>query len=193
MKASFHRYIIIGQLGLLVSLLLSLFLSPDVYRGPGGFSNYGVQAETTALYSIGFLIVGGLTYKAATLLRDDTLEQKLTRTGLASLAFGYILVLISTYPYQLNETLDTIHRQIGALFFVYINIFTAWLVNNFTREPIGVLLLFAVIGGSLIAMLSIHEFVPLLSHGQAITALSFSLLLSLSALRIPKHYFKETR
>ncbi len=179
MKPNAILSVAIGQVSFVFLLLLCVLILPDVHRGPGGFSNYGVYSETTLLYTLGFTAAAATTWNVGRHIKQTDIYASVLKFLFYGLSAGYIIVLLSTYPYQLNDFLNTLHRQIGMAFFVYLNVMTAWLVNDLVRSLIGVVLLFVVVLGSLFAMLSIHEYASLLSHSQAVTGIAFGILITL--------------
>jgi hypothetical protein len=171
------RYLLAGQAGLLGGLLVCFAMRPDVVAGAGGFSNYGALAQTVVSYTLAFALGGGFTAGAARRLPRESRRAVLLSRALYVLAVLYVIVLLSTYPYHAAAYLDVLHRVVGAALFSWQIVLAAWLAAVVGKSWLHYVLLAGVMAGSLFSLLSLLEVVYLLSEAQAVTVLSFGILL----------------
>ncbi len=137
MRATVHvrnmatKPLLIGQIGFFGGLLLCFAIKPQYLRSEGGFSNYGTTASTIAFFTFAFLSATIGTFITANQIAK--LHSRLAWT-LRVLALLFFLVLISTYPYKLNDFYDAAHKDVSIVLSLWGLGLGAWFV--FKRHDI---------------------------------------------------------
>jgi len=92
----------------------------------GGVSNYGTYARTVVPFTVGFLASGlSMIIAAGSLPKQIQAYRKLYRV-LALLGVLTLVVLLTTYPYQLNALLGTIHSYTSMALVIAETIASIW-------------------------------------------------------------------
>lgn len=118
MRVSIQRStkpLLVGQIGFFVGLLLCFAIKPQFLRSEGGFSNYGVTAATMPLFTLAFLSASVGTWMTATKIKT---RPRLV-LALRVLAVLFFLVLVSTYPYKLNNFYDAAHKDVSIVLSIW--------------------------------------------------------------------------
>ncbi len=165
--------VLIGHATLLLALPVCYLIVPHYFNGSGGLSNYGADVRTVVPFTLGFGAAGICSIMAARCYK----KRESLRKPLLLLGILYIVVLVSTYPYQLNDFLDTIHKIAGLLLLVFQAAFGLWLAFVYKRSVIHILLAGTVLFGLWIVAVAFLTPSELLSHGQALAAFAFATLL----------------
>jgi len=167
-------YFALAQAGLFIFLIISYAIVPAFAQGSGGISNYGTDPRTVVPFTIAFVLAAVFTYLAAQSIPSNNIFQKKFRLLLKLLAFIYLALLISTYPYQLTPQLDLIHKFIGLSLLAlqaYICIFVS---RNFKKEIVIYTFLGLFILGSVIIFLSLFTPLGWLAVGQVLGSTGFA-------------------
>lgn len=93
------------------------------------------------------------------------------------LAILYILVLFSTYPYQLNQTFSYIHQAISSLLYLYMTALGLYLTFNMPRAYTNLYVRYTLFISFLIALFTYFGFIHLLFYAELITGLAFGIIL----------------
>ena len=159
---------------ILCVLLIPHFL---LERNEGGVSNYGLYAKTVVPYTLAFGLCGLLTLWSARFIPKETASNKAFKTALASLGIILIAALLSTYPYKINDTFNTIHVDIGiALAFLELGL-GAWF-SLFLARDIKNIVFFAIqVIGFVLGILTHFGVIHILLVTELLTSLAFGTIL----------------
>jgi hypothetical protein len=182
MQLHAYKILLLGHTVLFFLLYISYLIEPYYFDGSGGMSNYGVDQRTIGLFTIGFIAAALSAVKAANLrdIEDHLLLTKLLHV----LGVLYIVALISTYPYQMNDLLDAIHKFAGTGLLIYFLFFGFWLFRQSSWNWGLFILLLALLAGFITTTVSLLTPAVYLSHGQALMTLSFSALLIITVKKL---------
>lgn len=175
MKA-LHKYLWFSQVSLLGGLLICCLILPSVATTGGGVSNFGNHRSTVILYILSFSLSALFLCMAARLLLKRSHSLRRMAALLLLLALLDILVLVSTFPRNINATYFDLHNDLAIILFAYEFALAVWFVVWRASRKIILIFLIEFIG-SMIGLLTILQFFHLLFVGQAIGGLGFSLLL----------------
>ena len=172
------RYLALSQLNLFGFLIICTVITPGFLfkHHEGGASNYGVHDTTVVPYTLAFLLCSIFIMRAARLL-SSVARLKRFRYALYVLAYLFLLVLISTYPYKLNGFLDNLHIGIAIVLFYFETGMAVWIALVLLKDRLSKSLLAVEIIGFLTASFSLGGAVHILFVAQVITAVSFGALL----------------
>jgi len=169
---------LIGQLGLMLGIAISTFLLPRYLMTGGGISNYGVQPQTVAFYTTGFILAASGALASSYLLQGNTHHNsRLVSRSLIVLSVLYILVLISTYPYQLSPALNYIHQAISSTLYFYMTGLGTYLTYNMPRTYLNRGLRYLLLSTLVIAMLTYFGIVSLLFLNELMTGIFFGTII----------------
>jgi hypothetical protein len=174
------RPLLLGQIGLVALLLVCFALKPQFLRSEGGFSNYGITAATIPFFTLAFLFATIGTVVAA---------QRIARAhtkfawSLRVLALLFFCVLVSTYPYKVNNIFDDLHELSAMLLFVWEVCLSVYFVRKLHDAP-NVLLFALQFGASVAALVTFLGFVHLLFVSQFVEGAAFGALLVRSVSKI---------
>jgi len=169
---------LIGQLGLMLGIAISTFLLPRYLMTGGGISNYGVQPQTVAYYTTGFILASTGALASSYLLQGNTHHNsKLVSRSLIVLSALYILVLISTYPYQLSPALNYIHQAISTTLYIYMTGLGTYLTYNMPRTYINRGLRYLLLSTLVVAILTYSGVVSLLFFNELMTGIVFGTIM----------------
>jgi hypothetical protein len=179
MTDKFIRCIVLGQLILFVFLLICLVLMPHFLfeSNEGGISNYGLYARTVVPYSLAFGLCGLLTLKAAYYVPRHIAAYQALRVVLAILGVLFIAVLVSTYPYKINNTFGNIHAYIGLAFTVWELLLGIWFGLFLARNFKNLLLLLVEWVGFVFGILTHANVIHILFIAEILTTCTFGILL----------------
>lgn len=110
------QLLIASQLTLLSTILVCMIISPDIpFSLPqGGLSNFGTERPTILVFSVGF-------WASITLLSLSV--RKLKSSQLKNILIGSAVLLgllvLSTYPYKLNQFFENLHIFVGFTVAIY--------------------------------------------------------------------------
>lgn len=138
------RAILHGQIVLLCSLLICVFLKPHGLAANAGFSYFGTFLVTVIPYSAALLGGAYYCYQAATRITQRDLQP--LRWGL--LAIVPLLAIIVVTPYSVGTLFDWAHTTAGALLFILQIVLSIWLVWKLHfRLRTSLLLILEVVAG----------------------------------------------
>jgi hypothetical protein len=179
MKHSVVAALVWGQVSLIGGLAVCFGLVPSYLRSEGGVSNYGTLRETVVFYTMAFGLAAYFTCLAAYRLhRQHWRYQKALAYNLYILTAMFVIVLLSTYPYKLNNVLGYVHELADIALFVFTLGLSGWLCLVVARSWWHILWLLALVIGAGISLITLFGLVHLLFIGQLVTALSFAVLLT---------------
>jgi hypothetical protein len=169
---STFRLLAFGQIAFFGFLVLCFAIDPVFLKTEGGVSNYGVHAATIIPYTLAFGSCAVMTTLAARQLKGG----RTLRIALYALAVLLLAVLVSTYPYKINGTLDEIHQLVSQALFVYELGFGAYLTFGIRSERLTICLFSIQFLASLAALLTVLGVFHLLFVSQILTGAAFSAL-----------------
>jgi hypothetical protein len=173
------RMAMFAQLSLFFFLTVCFLLMPHflLESNEGGVSNYGVHAKTIVPYTLAFGLCGGLTLLAVQDLPRDIPNRRMLQWVLSLAGTLYILVLISTYAYQLNNAFDTIHEYAGVALFLLEVIAAIWLVRMRVHDTLQILSFAVLLTGFTLSALTYFGYLHVLFIAEMLTNLGFGVLL----------------
>lgn len=181
MKISASKYFNVGQVMLALALLTSLFLLPNYFFSldQGGVSNYGTESKTQILFSIGFGVAAFLTFLASKNLTKSAQSSRVLKINLIILSVLYVLLLISTYPYKINDLYRSIHEYIAMALFIFMIFFVTWIRCKKDKDnPFIKRMFWVFLAGIVVAGLTLFGFIHLLFTAQIISGMAFALIVS---------------
>lgn len=149
----------------------------------GGVSNYGVHARTIVPYSLAFGLSAGFVLAAARLIKPATKAWRQLRYIFYIYAGLLLLVLITTYPYKLNDGFKNLHVLSAILIFVFEMAASVWLALVIQRDAVTGWLLAGQLFGFGLGGLTFFGAIHRLFIAQIVTSLTFGLLLLQAARR----------
>jgi hypothetical protein len=173
------RDLFLSQIVLFGCVFICHTLLPNLLAGGAGVSNYGTQWPTIVPYSLALLGSALYVGLAAGLIPKGT-DHAWLRVRLYGLAAAYLAVLLSTYPYKLTPQFNQLHKLTDVVFILYELRMGALCAVALYRKKLALVLLSFQILGSILMALSFFRSHTLFT-GQLIEALSFALLLVLTA------------
>jgi len=178
MSSKVARYLALSQLSLFGLLAICTVIMPSflLKHHEGGASNYGVHATTIVPYTLAFLLCSIFIVRAARLLVSIK-NLKRFRYALYTLAGLFLSVLITTYPYKINNFLDNLHIGTAIVLFYFETGMAIWMALVLLKDKLSIALLTVEIIGFFIAFFSLWGAVHILFVAQIITAVSFGALL----------------
>jgi hypothetical protein len=167
------KAVIASQSVLLLTLIICGLLSPEVItRFPqGGLSNFGTETTTLPVFSVGFWAAIILLAIAGSHTKD-----KLVKSVLVGNALLLAVLVLSTYPYKINEFYENLHIVVGFTVAIYQLVTSFMLLYHFGLNFFNKLALF-LIGLSVLAGLSTIFWVGLLFTAQLLGGVSYAILL----------------
>lgn len=169
----------LGQFSLFGFLLICLALIPHFLfeSNEGGVSNYGLYARTVVPYTLAFGLCGSLTLRSALVMPKQTPSYKALRGWLAALGILLIAVLVSTYPYKVNDTLNAIHVDAGtALAFLELGL-GAWFALGLVRDLKNGALFALQLAGFGLGVLTHFGAIHILFVTELLTSLAFGTIM----------------
>lgn len=168
------RDVLLGQIGLFFFLIICIILKPHFLfeHNEGGISNYGLYAKTIVPYTLAFLTSGVFTLLATRSVRNRRIRIALWILGILTL-----LVLISTYPYKSNHTLDSIHEGVSTALFVIELTIGSWFSVFLARNKVSLIALIVQYTGFTIGILNYADIIHKLFIAEVVASLGFSAIL----------------
>ena len=172
------KLVLASQVAFLGLIAVCVVITPHFLfsRNEGGMSNYGVHASTVVFYSLAFIVSAGLLLLAARTLPKVPDNRLLRRVFLVT-AFSLLVVLLTTYPYQHNNTLGNIHTAVNVWTFCFETFAAVWIALFFHRTAVNVVLLLAQLAAFVLLVLVFLGTIHLLFVAQILTTLAYGLLL----------------
>ena len=178
------RYVIYSQSSLIIGLLLCFIIYPGLMLDPGGISNFALQLSTAIPYTLGFLLSAIFLMLLAKNYPKNLTQSYKVKLYLNSLAILLLLVLTSSYVFDVNEFFGWLHKIIGAILITFQIYFGWWLIVIFRLGFFVLFLLGLHVFGALVMLFSLFTALEILSLGQITIGLSFAGLLLLAFLNI---------
>ena len=181
-----YTYALYSQLTLLVFVGVCLALHPGLVLkwNEAGLSNYGIHIRTAIPYSLAFAGSAALAVMAARATPTDTRARIVLRAILRAYALVSVLALFSTYGYTLNATLKHIHMAAGIAVMVFEPLASIWLYRQLRGFRHDALWLILELAGLLLAAIDLIALLHVLFLAQALTGVSFGVLLVHATQRI---------
>lgn len=180
-----HRYIIYSQVALALSTVICIMLAPGFLfsSNQGGISNYALHPATAVPFTLGF---GGcaLLLAAAARQLDHDKSRSSVAPGLRAVAAGYVLVLVSTYPYKYNLFFHKLHTYTSTAFAVLLLITALQFVRQSRFDKLNILAIVIIIAGFVVGSATLAGMTHLLFVSQALVGLGFGIALVHSARRL---------
>ncbi len=170
------RYVLHGQIFMLCSVILCLFLLPDVVFKNLGMSFFGNNFKTLIPYSLGLGGASLFAFKAAHKLRiNKQLHFRVSSYCLTVIAFCTLGVLAT--PYTVNGIFARSHAVTAIMLFVTEVILGVYLSLLVRKDKIQRILLCVQIASSLVAMTAFFSQVTPLLVSEVIAQAAFCVLL----------------
>ncbi len=164
-----------SQLLLFAGMLISTVLQPEFFFSldQGGISNYGVVLSTLPFYTFALLGCGYYMVRSALALPKTDETARDGRRILMIVGYFFILMLVSTYPYQISLTLTYIHQIISNMTVLMMLLAGVWMYRQLPRGGNHVYYLAALLFGVLLGLITIIDVVRLLFTAQIFVAIGF--------------------
>ncbi len=174
MKHLSAQLVLYSQLALLVGIAICVVIEPSIAitTMQGGVSNYGTLNTTLWIFSIGVWMCAFLVLRAS-----NYQQQRQLRFIFQSLAVGYMLLVLSTYPYKINNTFESIHLFIAFGFAIFQQFLAVWLAKLNSFDHVSMACLGWQLVSFAIGLLTVLEVANLLFTAQLLGGLSFGSLL----------------
>ncbi|MBC7708123.1 hypothetical protein H7Y63_02790 [Polaromonas sp.] len=179
MRFKAYQYLGVSQLIFGLCLLGCFILIPHYFldSNQGGISNYGTEAQTSALFILGF---------GSAALGSLVAAIKLGRSvGFSSslywLALSYLFVLVSTFTYKQNTSQRALH-ELSAVVLLFAMLLVVFKLRKITRHDVRAkiaLIIFMV--GFLLGCITSTDIIHMLFTAEVLCALSFGYLLTRGA------------
>lgn len=182
------RYLVIAQLSLFGFLFVCFLLLPTflLRSNEGGVSNYGVHFLTVIPYTLAFGLCSIYTYLAARELPANSSTHTNLRRVLLCLSVLFFVLLLTTYPYKLNQMWNNIHIYAGVVLMVYEIAVGIWLAAFVAQGYLTILILLVQLVGFILAAFTFYGVGHHLFIAESVASLAFSVLLIRSAMMIKK-------
>jgi len=177
---------LLGQASLFGFLLICLALTPHflLEYNEGGVSNYGLYAKTVVPYTLAFGLCGSLTLLAARFIPKGIASYKTLRISLAALGILLIIVLVSTYPYKVNNALNVIHVDVGtALAFLELGL-GMWFALVLARDLKNIAFFAVQVIGFGLGVLTHFGVIHILFITEMLTSFAFGIVLVRTVVRL---------
>jgi hypothetical protein len=177
------RLVLWSQLSLNGFLLVCLALLPNFLfeRNEGGVSNYGVHNQTVVFYTLAFGLSAGLLMAAARSLSATNKSLTAVKRVFYLLGSLFILVLVTTYPYKIDQTLDNFHILAAMMLFVAELVAGGWFALGLAKDRVNLLFFGLYVVGFGLAALTLAGALHVLFISQLLTSLSFGALITRTA------------
>jgi hypothetical protein len=172
------RYVICSQAVLAVSIIVCTALAPHFLfsSNEGGISNYAVHFATSVPVTIGFVACASLLAATAHQLDSYGHGAKFA-PWLRVDATGYMLVLLSTYPYKLSTLFNKIHDYTALAFALLLLITAVWFVSQNHLDRLGVLAIVIILTGFGLGIATLTGVTHLLFLSQLVIGFGFGIAL----------------
>lgn len=169
------RYAQYSQLNLAFWILVCTVLAPQFFLSfdQGGISNYGVIPLTIAPYSLGFLGCSYFMYRCARALPAGIQQGNRLRFVIKLVAIFFLLMLISTYTYQLTPMLSHMHQTISITTVIFQLAVGAWFVDLSGKDRVSIGFFITQSLGFFIGLLTFFAVINLLFIAQITIGIGF--------------------
>lgn len=178
------QYILFSYVGIFLGLGICYAVIPRFLHQEGGISNYGIHRQTVVPYTLGFVLYTACTAQAARLLQRRSYSPALVTRGLYGLSMLSLVVLLSTYPYKMNQFLDLFHKSSSILFLSYELAFGWYLALVVMRNWLSVSLFAAQLACLAVLVFTLMGRVHLLFIGELAAGLIFGTIVYMATDRI---------
>lgn len=170
------REVALGQVAFALLIALCVALHPGfvLKANEGGMSNYGVHAKTFLPYTVALLIPIVITVRVS---RRATPNSPTARRFVALLRLYsalLFLILITTFPYTLDQGFKILHVVAGALIIIFESVASVWMYRAI-RSRFFVLIV--QLAGLVLATLTLLGALHVLFLSQLVTGVPFAVLL----------------
>jgi len=173
MERKVVRYILIGQVGLFISLIICALLIRSQNVISDGISYFGVHRKTIIPYAAGIIFCSLSVIKATTYITIDSLQ--VLKRALQTVSVLLIGLLLT--PYTINTFFNWAHMTVGTLIFLIEMAISIWIVIMTDRDYFYIVLFLIQFTSGVVALLSLIGTVNLLFYGQFIYQIAFAFLL----------------
>ena len=170
-----HRYARLSQINLAGWILLCIVLAPEFFFSfdQGGVSNHGVIALTALPYTLAFLSCSYFMFRSASKIPKNSKTSTELRLVINTVAVFFLLLLVSTYIFQINRALELAHQSISITTVALLYIVGWWFYKITNKNKISGKFLAVQSLGFLLAVLTMIDVVRLLFLAQIIFAVGF--------------------
>lgn len=186
MKNKTVKYLLLSQFSLYGFLGICAIINPEFVLADGGVSNYGVHKITVLPFTLAFCLSGLFLIWSARSIPRAPMNLLGIRQALILQALLLFAVLLSTYPYMLNQSFKIIHITMGVLLLIFNLFFVGWISLCVCRDKVNFLLFNFEIIGFLMIFTTLSGLVSLLFIAQVITSSTFALFIIRLGSRITK-------
>jgi hypothetical protein len=165
----------VGLAGFLAGLLIAVAMKPEGIGANRGFSYYGDQPETIALYWLAFLLIGGSLLLAPRWLpraKPFAAMRTIFRT-MCALLTGVLLTTVSDG----GRALVLAHQGFGVALFVLEIALVSWLAFRVCRDRANLALFAALVVAGVVSLLALLNLINCLIFAQVAFQLVFGALL----------------
>lgn len=171
-----YRYAVLSQVLLFLGMVVATVIRPQFFFSfdQGGVSNYGTIPSTIVPYTVALLGCGYYMIKSAIALPA---KSELLRSGklvIHTVGIFFVLMLVSTYPYQQSLTLTYLHQIISNMTVLILLFAGVWLHKNtpvLSQKKHTFLVI--LISGVTLGFITVVDVVRLLFLAQVLVAVGF--------------------
>jgi hypothetical protein len=173
------RLLLLSQLSFWLFLVLCLLLMPHflLESDEGGVSNYGVYTKTIIPFTLAFGLCGVLMLEAAEALPRELAHHQTLQRYLYSIGGLNLVVLESTYTYQVNSLFDGVHVYASVMLLVAEVVAGMWLWRVYTHGMLQTVGLCLLLTGFCFLVLTFFGLLHVLFIAETVASAGFSVLL----------------
>jgi hypothetical protein len=178
------RYLIFGQISLVLLLVWCYLIDPSLVGPNRGLSNYGLLPQTRFIYPLAFILCGWFVAVAARAMPQTPNAAKWLTQMLWVLVFWIIAIWLTTYI--IFTAYGWLHKLSVVIAFSFEFVLAGEIALLFYRNWATAILLLLETLGLTIAIISNFHVTNLLFVGQLITQIAFAPLITLTAWHLSK-------
>lgn len=163
---------ILSQLCLFGSILMCAIMLPDGLSMNKGISYFSSRGLTIIPYSLGLLGCAWFVYKTGQILAT----QGVTRIGRWTMVISVLMVIVTLFPFAINETLRSLHRVFSASLFLTQLAFTVWMTMKWRNDTTNVLLILSLVAIIIGTLFYLSPVLRILIVGEVSFQLVFALI-----------------
>lgn len=175
MEAKTSRNIFFGQLIFFFFIFVSYLIDPEVLELETiGISYYSNPGLPMLFYVLAFAGCGFFIFRAAKSIPRETKNLNYLKYSLKIILILSVAALLT--PYFINKFVDMLHKATIVLLFIFEFILAAWFALR-KKTFANIVLVFFLIVGGLLCLLSLLHLIRLMFIGQIIFQGAFGILL----------------
>jgi len=149
-------YVATGECAFLLFTVVCVSLHPGFVLkwDEGGMSNYGLHIKTAVPYTLGLGLLVLFSAWAGSLYVDRDRRSRGLRVLLYTYAAVVSSVLLSSYVYSLNRTLEDLHYMLGGLLVLTVAAGSLWMYRLWPATSFASALLLVQLFGDVLALLT---------------------------------------